>query len=57
MLLLGFLTGVLQHHARKTNTPVDTLSFSFEVVNTDPKDMLVPPEEGAYVSLIIINNY
>eukprot|EP00026_Physarum_polycephalum_P004321 Phypoly_transcript_04339.p1 GENE.Phypoly_transcript_04339~~Phypoly_transcript_04339.p1 ORF type:complete len:714 (+),score=117.94 Phypoly_transcript_04339:77-2143(+) len=45
----GFLTGVLQHHARKTNTPVDRLSFSFEVVNDDPQSITVAPEEGAYI--------
>ena len=27
----GFITGVLQTHARKYNLPIDTLGFSFSV--------------------------
>lgn len=41
---------MLQHHARKYNIPVDTLSFSFEVLNKEPHELTEPPEEGAYVS-------
>lgn len=48
----GFLTGVLQHHARKHNIPVDTLSFSFEALDVDPQSLSTPAEEGAYVSLL-----
>ena len=28
----GFITGTLQTYARKTNTPIDTLDFQFQVL-------------------------
>ena len=48
-LNLGFLTGVLQHHARKHNIPIDVLSFDFEVVETEPEHLAAPPTEGIYI--------
>lgn len=31
LLVLGFLTGLLQTHARKYDLPIDHLSFKFEM--------------------------
>lgn len=33
----GFLTAVLQNHARKTSTPIDRLSFEFSVLRSSPE--------------------
>jgi ribosomal protein L13E len=33
--LIGFLTGVLQSHARKLGIPVDSLQFEFTVQKTN----------------------
>merc|ERR1719201_3266923 len=35
----GFLTGVLQTHARKHIVPIDTLSFRFRVLDIDWEDI------------------
>ncbi|KAJ3023365.1 Dynein heavy chain 6, axonemal [Thoreauomyces humboldtii] len=34
----GFLTGVLQNHARRYNIPIDTLAFAFKVLDYDAGD-------------------
>lgn len=45
LLLLGFLTSVLQYHSRKYNTPIDILSFDFEVVDEEPETLGTSPAE------------
>lgn len=44
----GFLTGVLQTHARKYQIPIDTLSFKYRTTDVD-KDKLVAPKDGVYI--------
>eukprot|EP00210_Caulerpa_lentillifera_P003766 g3598.t1 len=47
----GFITGVLQMHARKHLIPIDTLSFDFSITPwMDPKQVVdQTPEDGVYV--------
>jgi len=46
----GFMTGVLQSHARKYRIPIDTLSFAFHVTQfKEAKDVERPPEDGVYI--------
>lgn len=45
----GFLTGVLQTHARKHVVPIDTLIFRFEVFDLDAEEVQEGPEDGVYV--------
>ena len=44
----GFLTGVLQTHARQYKIPIDTLSFKFKVMPIE-KDKLVGSPEVHYL--------
>lgn len=47
----GFLTAVLQNHARLTQTPIDQLSFGFQVMHEQQAQQLSSaPETGAYIS-------
>eukprot|EP00767_Chilomastix_cuspidata_P003863 gnl/Chilomastix_cuspidata/3994.p1 GENE.gnl/Chilomastix_cuspidata/3994~~gnl/Chilomastix_cuspidata/3994.p1 ORF type:complete len:4491 (+),score=293.00 gnl/Chilomastix_cuspidata/3994:101-13474(+) len=48
----GFLTGVLQEHARRTNLPIDTLVFRTTIMRE--KDTESPPEAGLYITGIFI---
>lgn len=45
----GFLTAVLQTTARRNSIPIDTLSFEFQVVNLDEKEIMQAPKEGVYI--------
>ncbi|KAF5831208.1 dynein-1-beta heavy chain, flagellar inner arm I1 complex [Dunaliella salina] len=44
----GFLTAVLQTKARKSQVPIDTLSFEFTIINLDEAEITAPPREGVY---------
>ena len=47
----GFLTAVLQNHARLTQTPIDQLSFGFRVMQEQEAEQLASgPAAGAYLS-------
>ena len=51
MCVQGFLTAVLQNHARASQTPIDQLSFAFQVMQEQEADQLASPSpSGAYVS-------
>jgi dynein heavy chain len=46
----GFMTGALQNHSRKYQIPIDTLSFTFRVLDVyDRKEVETPPEDGVYI--------
>ena len=40
----GFLTGVLQTHARQYKIPIDTLSFKFKVLAMEKEKLMASPE-------------
>jgi dynein heavy chain len=46
----GFMTGVLQTHARKYQLPIDALNFTFEVLDVyDRKEVEKPAEDGVFI--------
>ena len=45
----GFLTGVLQNHARKYGIAVDNLGFAFNVLEADHAKIDRPPPDGVYI--------
>lgn len=52
----GFLTGVLQQYARKQSIPIDTLSFSFRVLEEyHPENIKQPPQDGVYIHGLFLN--
>ena len=47
----GFLTAVLQNHARLTEAPIDQIAFGFSVMSMEDKQQPAEaPEVGACVS-------
>ena len=48
--LQGFMTGVLQTHARRYRIPIDTIAFSYKVTTVrDPAEVRFPAEDGIYI--------
>lgn len=46
----GLMTGVLQTFARKYQVPIDSLDFSFRVLDVyDPEDISKSPDDGVYI--------
>ncbi|OQR92667.1 dynein heavy chain, partial [Thraustotheca clavata] len=45
----GFMTGTLQNFARKYQTAIDCLGFTFSVLDTDPASITESPSDGIYV--------
>ena len=56
-VFIGFLTGVLQNHARKYKIPIDTLSFSYaisEFEDASTVDSSVVEEDGVLIRGLFI---
>jgi len=45
----GFITGVLQTHARKYEVAIDKLKFSFRILDLLKENLNNPPADGVYV--------
>eukprot|EP01062_Namystynia_karyoxenos_P002022 TRINITY_DN106_c0_g1_i3.p1 TRINITY_DN106_c0_g1~~TRINITY_DN106_c0_g1_i3.p1 ORF type:complete len:1103 (+),score=478.02 TRINITY_DN106_c0_g1_i3:3-3311(+) len=45
----GFMTGILQGHARQFVISVDILGFGFEVLSKEPEEIEQKPSSGVYV--------
>lgn len=53
----GFLTGVLQTHARQYKIAIDKLEFSFEILDAEgPEDIESKPEDGVYIYGLFIES-
>ena len=51
------MTAALQNHARLTSTPIDHLSYDFEVMEErDHKQVKSAPEEGIYIHGLVLDN-
>ena len=51
----GFLTGTLQNHARRSDVPIDKLSFEFIMKSESEDQITAPPAEGGcYITGLFI---
>jgi len=52
----GFMTGILQMHARRYSIPIDTLSFSFDLLSAESGAALTqPPKDGVYIDGLFLD--
>jgi len=52
----GFMTGVLQTHARQYKIAIDRLSFSFEILIAEKAEEIdEKPEDGVYIHGLFID--
>jgi len=45
----AFLTGTLQNYARKYKVAIDSVSFSFAIMDTEPATLQAGPNDGCYI--------
>ncbi|OQR83181.1 sporangia induced dynein heavy chain [Achlya hypogyna] len=45
----GFMTGIIQNHARRQKLPIDTLSFQYVMLSQELADVTARPDEGCYI--------
>lgn len=45
----AFLTGTLQNYARKTQLPIDTISWAYKMIDTPADQLAAEPEIGVYI--------
>eukprot|EP01035_Chromulina_nebulosa_P016877 gene16877-22365_t len=51
----GYLTAILQNYARKYLYPIDTVSFSYHMMNESLDELkYLPPKDGSYISGLFI---
>lgn len=53
----GFVTAVLQNHARKTQVAIDALNFAFDVLQVwEPSELSESPPDGVYVHGLFLDS-
>lgn len=48
------MTGIMQNNARKQNLPIDTLSYSFHMMDSEKEEITSKPEDGCYIHGLFI---